>query len=65
MDKLNLDPVLKSFQEEMRKNDNNSWEELKSAITQNADKILGKHILEPKKAWMTAEILELIKERNN
>lgn len=63
MDKLKSDPTLKSFQEAMEKTDN-SWEELKSTITQNADKILGKHILGPKKPWMTAEILELIKERN-
>lgn len=64
MDKLKSDLTLKSFQEVMEKIDNNSWEELKFTITQNADKILGKHILEPKKPWMTAEILELIKERN-
>jgi len=48
----------------MEKTDNNSREELKSIITQNADKIFSKHILEPKKPWMTAEILELIKEIN-
>uniref|UniRef100_A0A8D9DT62 Craniofacial development protein 2 n=1 Tax=Cacopsylla melanoneura TaxID=428564 RepID=A0A8D9DT62_9HEMI len=64
VDKLKFDPVLKSFQEEMEKTDNNSWEELKSTITLNADKTLGKNILEPKKPWMTADILELIKERN-
>jgi len=58
VDKLKSDPTLESFQEAMEKTDNNSWEELKSTITQNADKILGKRILEPKKPWMTAEILE-------
>lgn len=63
-DKLKSESTLKSFQEVMEITDHNSWEELKSTITQNADKILGKHILEPKKPWMTAEILELIKERN-
>lgn len=63
MDKLKSDPTLKYFQEVMEKTDNNSWEELKSTITQNADKILGKHIQETKKSWMTAEILELIKKK--
>lgn len=64
VDKLKSDPTLKYFQEVMEKTDNSSWEELKYTIKQNADKILGKHILEPKKPCMTAEILELIKERN-
>lgn len=41
-----------------------TWEEIKECMKQTGDEILGKHIYQPRKPWMTENILEMIKQRN-
>lgn len=41
-----------------------SWEELKTNIHKVSDNIIGKNVLEPRKKWMTQEILDKVSERN-
>lgn len=68
LEKLKEDEGKKLFQSELEKRSKEkeprTWEEIKTILKELSDKVLGKHKFEPRKPWMTQNILEMINERN-
>lgn len=57
---------IKLFKEELGNctTEANTWEEVRENIVKVTDKVIGKNKLEPKKPWMTKDILDMIIIRN-
>ncbi|KAI5717312.1 hypothetical protein M8J77_003669 [Diaphorina citri] len=66
VEKLKDQNVARTFKQELDKlvDQKEDWDSLKDHISKTADKVLGKNKLEPRKPWMTREILDLITQRN-
>ncbi|XP_050439147.1 craniofacial development protein 2-like [Adelges cooleyi] len=64
LDKLKSSTTVDIFKKVLENKEAKSWEELKSVIKETSDRVLGKNTLQPRKPWMSQDILELIKERN-
>lgn len=51
-----------NFKRKLEFKEAKSWEDLKLTIKDTSDKVIGKYSFEPRKLWMTQEILSLLKK---